>query len=85
MRRIKMMNFFLMPKNAETHIINNVKTSLHIASFKENKKSRLGIYSKTRTSLEHEDFPSPGLILISNSTNNANEINSGAYVPLAAE
>lgn len=51
--------------------------------YKEN-KSRLGDPLKTRSNLEHGSFPSAGLILISDSTNNANEINGGAYVPLAA-
>lgn len=48
-------------------------------------KSKLGNHPKTRSDLEYVALPSPGLILISNSTNNANEIKGGAYVPLAAE
>lgn len=48
-------------------------------------KSKLGNHPKTRSDLEYVALSSPGLILISNSTNNANEIKGGAYVPLAAE
>lgn len=48
-------------------------------------KSKLGNHPKTRSDLEYVALLSPGLILISNSTNNANEIKGGAYVPLAAE
>lgn len=71
-----------LPENAAIHIMNNRSFNCFLI---KKIKSKLGNHPKTRSDLEYESLPSPGLILISNSTNNANEIKGGAYVPLAAE